>query len=182
MFSGEHFWGDLQLNWRTSYAESTRESPNNLDTQYEVYEDGTRYFGNRNDKFRLKFFDLQDSVVDLGADFKYFIVAGDVSMDFKIGASYYFKDRDNQISNFEFDPSPTATIDFNESFLTLPLNQLFADEYISPDAWEINEIAGAADYYAADSEIFAFYSGIDGQFTDSLRISFGFRYLSLIHI
>ena len=174
--SGEHFWGDLQLNWRTSYAESTRESPNNLDTQYEVYEDGTRYFGNRNDKFRLKFFDLQDSVVDLGADFKYFIVAGDVSMDFKIGASYYFKDRDNQISNFEFDPSPTATIDFNESFLTLPLNQLFADEYISPDAWEINEIAGAADYYGADSEIFAFYSGIDGQFKDSLRISFGFRY------
>ena len=99
--SGEHFWGDLQLNWRTSYAESTRESPNNLDTQYEVYEDGTRYFGNRNDKFRLKFFDLQDSVVDLGADFKYFIVAGDVSMDFKIGASYYFKDRDNQILLFQ---------------------------------------------------------------------------------
>ena len=112
----------------------------------------------------MKFFDLQDSVVDLGADFKYFIVAGDVSMDFKIGASYYFKDRDNQISNFEFDPSPTATIDFVESFLTLPLNQLFADEYISPDALEINEIAGAADGYGADSEIFAFYSGIDGQF------------------
>ena len=114
--SGEHFWGDLQFNWRTSFADSTRESPNNLDTQYEVYEDGTRYFGNRKDKFRLKFFDLQDSVIDIGADIKYFIIAGDVSMDFKAGVSYYYKERDNQISNFEFAPSPTATTLFDETF------------------------------------------------------------------
>jgi len=174
--SGEHFWGDLQFNWRTSLADSTRESPNNLDTQYEVYEDGTRYFGNRNDKFRLKFFDLQDSVIDIGADIKYFIIAGDVNMDFKAGVSYYFKERDNQISNFEFDPSPSATTIFDETFLTHPLTEIFAEQNISPDTWEVNEISGAADYYDEDSEILAFYSGIDGQFTDSLRLSIGFRY------
>ena len=174
--SGEHFWGDLQFNWRTSFADSTRESPNNLDTQYEVYEDGTRYFGNRKDKFRLKFFDLQDSVIDIGADIKYFIIAGDVSMDFKAGVSYYYKERDNQISNFEFAPSPTATTLFDETFRTQPLTEIFAEQNISPDTWEVNEISGAADYYDADSEILAFYAGIDGQFTDSLRLSIGFRY------
>ena len=174
--SGEHFWGDLQFNWRTSFADSTRESPNNLDTQYEVYEDGTRYFGNRKDKFRLKFFDLQDSVIDIGADIKYFIIAGDVSMDFKAGVSYYYKERDNQISNFEFAPSPTATTLFDETFRTQPLTEIFAEQNISPDTWEVNEISGAADYYDADSEILAFYARIDGQFTDSLRLSIGFRY------
>ena len=176
--SGEHFFGDLQFNWRASYSEGTRDAPYSLDYQYEIYNDGRRVLPiNRSDKWRMSFFDLTDEIVEIGADFLYFIATDTVNFDIKAGFSYYDKERDNKILRYEFNPSPTAASGFfTTDFLAQTPSLIFAQENISPSGWELNEITTPADFYIAESTIGAAYLGFDMEISDTSRLALGVRY------
>ena len=92
----------------------------------------------------------------------------------KFGYSGMLKNRDFSARVFQYQPSFT----FDESIATLPVDEVFANENISNNGFELAEISNPTDRYNAKSFLNACYLLFDNHLSEQVRLSFGARFES----
>lgn len=170
--AGEHRFGDLDLKWRGSYAQSTREAPYERSVVYSVV-DGVASFQAGNTPNETRFSDLTDEVLSGGADLTYTTQIGTRELVVSGGVVASQTDRDFEILRFAFTgprgPTPSdvlrARIDF-----------LFSPDNIDPRRFVLNETTGKDDAYVGELTNTAAYVGLDGELTSFIRAAIGLRY------
>ena len=187
---GEHFipsLNDAEFRWRASYAVAGRDAPYERRVNYEDFEDGLglRFQSNRpGSNNELRFSELDDDTLDLGADLLLPFEAAGMEVDFKVGGAYLSKSRDSQQLDFRY----FGTV--NPALRTARVDRIFnlADPRLRDPATRpplpsgfVQEIrrggtTGFPDISEADLEVTAGYAQFDVEATDDLRVSFGGRF------
>jgi outer membrane receptor protein involved in Fe transport len=157
--SGEHFLpnafasGSL-LEWRVS-SSTAETTENRRQTLYEELQPGRFELTDNASSGFLYFNDLEDDLTDSGVDWTTFL-GGKVVGSVKLGAAYTENERDFQGRRLRFAHRNTRGID-----LTLPPEELFTEEYIGPNGFELEEITRPTDNYLGKQEITAAYAQAD---------------------
>jgi outer membrane receptor protein involved in Fe transport len=170
--NGEHKFGALDLNWRGSFAQSTREAPYERGVTYDVVGGVARY--SRLNQNSTRFSDLTDEIVSGGVDVGYTINL-DERREIKLtsGIAYQNNVRQYELISLTFGgPAVPA----GDDVLTSRVDFLFSPNNIDPLRFELIELTGADDRYKAGLLVNAAYAAADVEFTSFLRGAFGVRY------
>lgn len=167
---GSHTFPELfgiQVDWRGSYSEATREAPFQASAEYEPLNQGLilrRGTG-------IEFSDILDETTDFGVDLTLPLTFGDILVDVTAGYAYVEKDRESQNDFFvvqQFDLASRG-LRIDSAYATL-----FADG--SGNAFQAIRSEQSPSFYIATQEVDAFYAGIDAELTSFLRVALGARY------
>lgn len=171
---GDHYFPDfneLVVNWRYSDVTADRASPDNRRYRYDLIQ-GEYEFSTRADGNVRRYSDLQDTAKDFGVDFT-MVFYGPMSSMITAKAGYVQneKDRASEIRRYSFFDQGRIDSDI----LTLSLEDIFAEENIAPDAFELREFTRPTDNYKAFNESNAFYVEGEFNFDDRFRFAVGLR-------
>lgn len=172
---GEHVFPDildLEVAWRGSYSEATRDAPYQVFTEYDR-NDAEDPFDLRRGS-GLEFSLIEDDTTDFGVDGVLPLLFGDVEIDLKAGYAYTEKDRTNQsdffvVQNFGVD---SRNLRVDVAYQTLFSDGVTAFQSVRNDQ--------APAFYIATQEVDAGYFGLDAQVTPFLRVALGGRYEDFI--
>ena len=176
---GEHFVNlgetDLEVNWRASYAEAGRDAPYERRVNYEDFERGLGFQfqfnrpGTNND---IRFSELDDTTLDLGADIVVPVEFGDVPVELKFGGAFLDKQRDSIQSDFRY----FGTIP--EELRLSRIDQIFSDAVVDAGILEIRRggTTGFPDVSEASLETAGAYAGVDVELNDTVRFAVGGRF------
>lgn len=173
--SGTHDLGALAIEWRGSYAETSRDAPYEKGIRYRLV--GDEYLHNASQEQNYtRFSELSDEVMSAGLDFAYTLPAGDrQDTVISLGASWTDNDRESESREFRLLALDSA----------LPLNVqrervdfLLSDYNIGPGLLSLRETTGAdgAAAYDGSLNVRAAYTQIDAEFIPLLRTTLGLRY------
>jgi len=173
--NGTHKFGPLQIDWRGSYATTSRDAPYEKGIRYRLV--GDEYLHNASQEQNYtRFSEVNDDVVSAGLDFAYTLPARDrQDTVISVGAAWMDNDRDSESREFRLLALDSA----------LPLNVqrervdfLLSDVNIGPGLLSLRETTGAdgAAAYDARLKVNAAYAQVDAEFIPLLRSSFGLRY------
>lgn len=157
--SGEHYFagafasGSL-LEWRAS-SSAAETAENRRQVLYEELQSGIYELTDNANSGFLYFNDLEDDVVDAGLDWTTFL-GGRLHGSLKLGGAYTESERTFDGRRLRFSHRSTIGID-----LTMPPEELFSDEYIRPNGFEIQEITRPTDTYDGSQEVVAGYAQAD---------------------
>jgi len=170
---GEHVFPqllDLEVAWRGSYSEATRDAPFQVQTRYSPFGGELR----PDNRSRIEFAEILDDTTDFGVDAVLPLFLGDIEADIKAGYAYTERDRE-AVSNVFVLP------DFLETGLRVDAGYqtLFSDGESSFDLIQSN---ASPNFYVATQEIDAGYVGLDAQVTPFLRLALGARYEDFIQV
>ncbi len=175
---GEHVFPalmDLEIDWRGSYSEATRDAPYNVFTSYEPLTVNLPDVKRVVQGSGVEFSEIADDSTDFAIDGLLPLLIGDIEVDLKAGYAYTEKDREAE-SNFlglgANVLSPGVRVD-------AAFAEFFADGTQSLDA---TRSASSPAFYQATQEIDAGYAGFDAQLTPFLRIALGARYEDFIQV
>lgn len=173
--TGAHEFGDLEINWRGSYANTTRDAPYETQIRYRRLPDGLFYHNPQSDANFLRFSSLEDTAYGAGVDVAYrwdnpLIVDLTVSA----GWAYYENERysDSRVFRFTMDQTPTL------AFQLQRVDYLYSNFNIQPNVLFLREVTGSegAAAYEAGLTTNAFYVQGEGEVMPAVRASFGLRY------
>lgn len=170
--AGEHVFGDLDINWRGSVAQSTRDAP---------YERTLRRFNDANGvpqyddtgNYRIRFSELQDDVVSGGIDAAYTFNYGDYQEAIVSGGfDSTSTERTYDFLNYRFVGGNTSL----DEISGLRPDFLFSPDNIDPNRFFLQEITSPNDSYEATLDVNAAFAQVDAQLTPFIRTTLGVRY------
>ena len=170
---GEHFFQSLGqsgglLEWRGSYGQATN-TWDLRDSFYKVENDEMVLTAESQSGFLL-YNDLADDIVDGGVDWTQFFMSGKVFGSVKGGLAYYNRERDFASRRFRYNFRSVAGVD-----LTLLPDDIFVEENINPNGFEIKEETRPTDFYTASHDLGAAYLMADATI-GKWRLNGGLRY------
>lgn len=171
---GDHrILGDVKFNWNVNYAQILRNQPDLRTIFYQRPIDQTDATYTLVDRNSRRFYsNLSED--NIGANtsaiipFKMFNQKNSV----KVGALFLAKTRDFSARIFNYAP---ATVNFNDSLLSLPMGEIFDRQNIGERGFILNEFTNNNDKYFAQSNLVAGFVALDNQFTSKLRLNWGVR-------
>ncbi|MDP1643788.1 MAG: TonB-dependent receptor [Phenylobacterium sp.] len=173
--TGAHEFGDLEIDWRGSYANTTREAPYETQTRYRRLADGEFYHNPQSDANFLRFSSLEDTTYGAGVDVRY-RWDNPLIVDFTVSAGYAFYENerysDGRVFRFTMDQTPSL------AFQRQRVDYLYSNFNIRTDGLFLREVTGsegAAAYEAALTSN-AFYLQGEGEILPAVRASLGVRY------
>ncbi len=172
---GEHIFPDfmdLEVNWRGSYSEASRDAPYSLVTEYDRSSETADFRLRRGSGIEIS--EIEDDTTDFGIDFLLPFYLGDREINLKAGYAYSEKDRESQ-NDFlvaqDFD-APFQRVDFAYQA------QFAADD----EALQAVRSNQSPAFYVATQEVDAGYIGVDAELTPFMRIALGGRYEDFIQV
>lgn len=171
--AGEHFFGDLEVNWRSSWATATRDAP--YERSLRRYPDPTTGapLYNVANSYDIRFSDLTDDLTSFGIDAQRAFDLGD-GRELVIMAGYD-RSRTEREYNFlalRFAGGNSLPADVQ---VARP-DFLFGPDNIDPNRFVLQEITTPNDSYAANLDVDAFYLQADYDITNYVRATVGARY------
>jgi len=114
--------------------------------------------------------DAWDAVLNTSLPLKF----GDsVLSTLRAGTKYFYKQRESETLRFRY-----LTTRPRSEWDSLPLDEVFADERIRPDYWNLNQFSRSTDQYTAEEQVIAGYLLSENAIGDHLRLMVGSRYES----
>lgn len=155
--SGDHYWDGLGdgglFEWRASTSEATTDE-DRRESLYEEQEAQETYILTDNAQSGFIFTnDLEDTVDDFGVDWSSFFGGDSTFGSIKLGVALTNNDRLFDGRRIRFDHRRTVGFD-----LTLPPEELFDEDTIGPNGFELQEITRPTDTYSGEQEILAGYA------------------------
>ncbi|MHA7900611.1 MAG: TonB-dependent receptor domain-containing protein [Henriciella sp.] len=185
--TGEHFFESLmglEVNWRGSYSEASRDAPYQLTTIY-VLDDNLRNprLLSTQDANQFQFSEIADDTTDFGIDLALPLesASGDCfffcEVELKAGYSYVENDREATARTFGLvgiagAPQDDLRLDFLYNFI---FNNTDANGNILGGVRQVSDIVQPSKYIAT-LEVDAAYVGIDAQVTPYIRAAIGGRF------
>lgn len=167
--AGTHGFGDLELNWRGSVAQSTYEAPYERQLIREIV-NSVPVYNNQQGRYNIQFTDLVDDVTGFGVDGEYLFDFDGREVTVSAGFDDSSTERDYKQFNFRFNgsiapgPDQLARPDF-----------LFSPDNIEPDRFFLNESSTTTDFYEAGLDVTAYYTQVDADITDFMKATVGIR-------
>ncbi|MDP3495194.1 MAG: TonB-dependent receptor [Hyphomonadaceae bacterium] len=172
--SGAFDFGDLDITWRTAFAQTSREVPYEWEVRY-VFDDSIDrllYDGSSRVRNQTNFSDLTDEVGSSGIDVSYAIPNQGVRDTVVSGGINHLdnsRKSDSRTLRFALaDALPLAAQQSRVDFL-------FSDFNINPDRFFLSETTNAFGAYDASLEVFGAYAKVDMEPIPYVRTSFGVR-------
>jgi hypothetical protein len=172
---GDHLlgFGDIKLNWNVNYAAIARNQPDLRTIFYQrpidqgdagytlVDRNSRRFFSNLNE-------DNFGGNLSASIPFKLFQQKNSV----KVGGMALLKRRDFAARIFNYAP---ASVNFNDSLLSLPMGSIFDEQNIGTEGFILNEFTNNNDKYYAASDLYTGFVSFDNQFSNNIRLNWGVR-------
>lgn len=114
--------------------------------------------------------DAWDAILNLALPVKF---SDSLLSTFRAGTKYFFKQRESEVLRFRYLTTRPRT-----EYDSLPIDEIWSDDRIRPDFWNLNQFSRATDQYDAEEEIYAGYLQSENQIGDRVRLMFGTRYES----
>lgn len=185
--TGEHFFENLmglEVNWRGSYSEASRDAPYQLTTIY-VLDDSLnnpRLLGTQ-DANQFQFSEIADDTTDFGIDLALPLTSGSgdcyffCEVELNGGYSYVENDREATARTFGLvgiagAPDQETRVDFLYNFI---FNNTDANGNILGGVRQVSDIVQPSKYIAT-LEVDAAYAGVDAQITPYIRAAVGGRF------
>jgi outer membrane receptor protein involved in Fe transport len=173
--TGKHLFGDLQVDWRASYASTSRDVPYETVTQYGRDAQGRLRHNPSSDLNRTRFSSLEDTAIGAGFDLSYDLDIGFLrDAELRGGYSYTKNDRDSDSRSFRYRSDPAAgnaiqyeRIDYIKSDYNISNGLVFLEETTPLD--------GTA-AYKGQLIVNGAYAQIDAEVIPLVRASVGLRY------
>lgn len=173
--TGSHEFGDLEIDWRGSYANTTREAPYETQIRYRRLPDNRFYHNPQSDANFLRFSDLEDTTYGAGVDVRY-RWDNPLIVDLTVSAGYAFyeNERDSVSRAFRFTMDQTPSL----AFQLQRVDYLYSNFNIRTDGLFLREVTGSegAAAYKAALTTNAFYIQGEGEILPAVRASLGLRY------
>lgn len=170
--NGGHGFGDLEINWRTSFARATRESPYEQSLRRIRGADGVPRYSQANNR-SIRFSDLKDDTFTGGVDFIYSVpFSGPREATLSAGYEYSDNERDYGVLFLRFaggNSLPEDTQIARPDFLFHPDN-------ITPGRFVLIETPRVSDFYFGEHKIHAGYAQADMELIPTIRTTIGVRY------
>jgi outer membrane receptor protein involved in Fe transport len=171
--AGEHGFGDLQLDWRTAFAQSTRDAPYEREIYYIIPPSGIVEYNSQLSN-RTRFSYLTDEVASAGLDASYTLpLSAQREAIFSGGFAYSNAVRWYEQYTFSFTgpavPAPTDVLQARPDYL-------FSPDNIDPSRFELHEFTGRDDAYKARMTLSAAYAAADVEILPLLRAAVGVRF------
>lgn len=173
--TGAHEFGDLEIDWRGSYANTTREAPYETQIRYRRLADGEFYHNPQSDANFLRFSSLEDSTYGAGVDVRY-RWDNPLIVDFTVSAGYAFYENerysDGRVFRFTMDQTPSL------AFQRQRVDYMYSNFNIRTDGLFLREVTGSegAAAYEASLTSNALYLQGEGEILPAVRASLGVRY------
>ncbi len=173
-FSGEHYFQTLaasQLEWNATLSRATRDEPDLRETLYEFNSfTGDYVLADESQSGFRMFNDLDDEVVELGADWTLFFAQwDDLPASVKLGPRATMRERDFSSRRFRLTPRISGLVDTSQT-----PEMIFTPANIGR-AFELREETRPTDTYRAEQTVQAFYAMTDLPLSRNLRIIGGAR-------
>ncbi|MDX2235205.1 MAG: TonB-dependent receptor [Hyphomonadaceae bacterium] len=171
--SGAHEFGNLEIDWRGAFAQSTRDAPYEREVTYLVGADNVPRYGRSSDN-QTGFSELTDEVVSGGIDGAYTLALSEQrDAVFSAGYAYANTVRNYELLRFTFRGFPRSNeLDVNDARVDF----LFSPDNIDPDRFEITDNTGFDDQYKGQLLVNAAYVGADVEVLPLVRAAVGVRY------
>ncbi|SKB27832.1 TonB-dependent receptor [Daejeonella lutea] len=168
---GEHLLGKikLKLDWNLNYALLLRDQPDLRSVMYLRQFNATGPFEMVDDYSRRFFSQLTEN--NYGGNFALTLPIGR-NNSLKAGGMKQFRQRDFSARNFLYEP---ASVQFDDSKLTLPKDVIFSEPNISTTGFAFNEITNNNDKYFGESDLNAGFLMLDNNIGRNLRVVWGTR-------
>ncbi len=170
--SGEHGFGDFEVNWRGSYGRSTRDTPYDQFLRRIKDADGAPLYSQANNR-TINFSDLSDEALSGGIDFLYHIpLSGARDATVSAGYEYSDNDREYNLIALRFAGGNSLPLDVQ---MARP-DFLFSPDNIDPARFVLIETSTSSDSYAGKLQIHAAYAQVDAEMIPTVRTTVGVRY------
>ncbi len=167
--AGSHGFGDLDLNWRGSVAQSTYDSPYERQLTREVV-NGAPVYNNQQGRYNIQFTELIDDVTGFGLDGEYLFDFDGREVTVSAGFDDSSTERDYRQFNFRFNGS----IAQGDDQLARP-DFLFSPDNIEPDRFFLNESTTTTDFYVAGLDVTSYFAQVDADLTHFMKATLGVR-------
>ena len=167
--AGTHGFGDLEVNWRGSVAQSTYDAPYERQLTREVL-NGVPTYNNQQGRYNILFTELVDDVSGFGIDGEYLFNFDGREVKVSAGFDDSSTERDYNQYSFRFNGSIAAGPDQ----LARP-DFLFSPDNIEPDRFFLNETSTVTDFYEAGLDVTAFFAQVDADITSFMKATVGVR-------
>lgn len=164
---------DIKVNWNVNYASILSSQPDLRTIFYNRPIEQTDAAYTMVDRNSRRFFS-EMAEDNYGANFNASLPFNlfNKKQSVKVGALSLMKQRDFAARIFNYTKSRFTNSD---SLLTLPKDQIFANENISENGFVLTEFTNNSDKYFATSNLFASYIMLDNQFSKSVKLNWGVR-------
>lgn len=174
--TGQHRFGDLEVDWRGSYARTERDAPYETQIRYRLV-GGVYYHNPQSDANFLRFSELEDKSTSASVDVRYRPdVPWIADLTLSAGYSWYDNERisDSRVFRFTTDQTPSL------AFQLQRVDFLYADYNIGPNGLILREVTGSegAAAYEASLTTHAGYVQAEGEILPAVRVTVGARYES----
>jgi outer membrane receptor protein involved in Fe transport len=170
--SGEHAFGDLEIDWRVAAARSTRDAPYERSVDFLIDATGTQFYGRSNSN-SVRFSELQDDVASGGVDLRYtFPLSEQRDVELLAGIAYGNTVRTFDRSTFLFGGGSNLPADVARARVDF----LFGPDNIDPNRFVLLELTGPDDAYKGRLRVSSAYLGADVEVLPLVRVAVGGRF------
>jgi len=175
--AGQHLldsWHDLLLDWGVTYSQAERDKPDSRFYEYESINDQFVLSSGPASNFR-QWENLQDDAWDVYLDAEMpFKLTDMIHSLVKVGTKFYTKDRDSDLRRFRYNWRGSVA-EFQQIRKGTP-GEIWADQNIGDNKWELEESTQFTDSYSADEDIVAGFLQTDTDLGADWHLMAGFRY------
>lgn len=175
---GDHLFPHLDSlagDWGFTFSRATRDAPDSRFIQYDVTPNGGIQFANEAGSNQRRWEELTDIAYDAYANLELpLTVTDDIRTTLKTGAKFYNKERDSRQFTYRYS-NRFSNSAFNRIKRGSP-GEIFGDENIGPDRWELFEITLPTDSYTAEETLLAAYFETDTELFTDWRLNAGVRW------
>ena len=176
---GNHLFegaGNLELDWQATTARANRDEPDTRFYRFEQQPATQNYaFSDTGQSNERSWEALQDDVWSVGFDLSLPVqISENLLTTVQVGYAYHEKERDSGFRRFRF-LSDFFDNDLRDELFQASPADIFADENLGPDLFELVENTLPTDNYTADEKIAGYYINTDTDIGEKWRLSLGFR-------
>ncbi len=103
------------------------------------------------------------------------VKTGAIKHEIKTGAYFQLRDRNFNARQLGYSISPGAQMSFPQTYLNLPINEIFSASHIDTNGFVLKEVTTPTDAYTASSNLYAAYLRIDSKFGARFKLIYGLR-------
>lgn len=170
--AGDHTFGQLDVDWRVSAAESTRDAPYERSITYlrpDADPENPRFAFSNSNAFSY----LTDTIVSGGVDLTYTIPLS-AQRDLVVSGGFAQSNTERDFESYSFSFNTDAATP--PEVLLLRPDFLFSPDNIAPNRFEIEEDGSLDRNYTASLDVLAAYGAVDVEIMPLLRAAVGVRY------
>ncbi len=123
-----------------------------------------RFYSTQNDNSYSGNFDLSSPVK-----------TGSIKHEIKTGVYFQLRDRNFDARQLGYSLSPAVQSVFTNTYLSMPVNEIFAPSHIDTNGFVLKEVTTPTDAYTASSNLFAGYFRIDSKIGARFKLIYGVR-------